>query len=594
MKGLKHLGLMGHFPYDLYPEPTDNQQKALEILERIPSAILELPTGTGKTAVGYTFLKSLEKESDGPLFYTVPNKTLVDQIKQLHPDVKVMYGRNEYPCIYYKDQEVTAEGSPCSMLDCPHRVDLETGETEMGGVEPCSYLKAKYEAQQGGIVVCTMSFYLFASLLSGKWGTPAGLVIDEAHNIAKILRSSLSYDITDQYLDKAIELLSGVGAFNEARIMTDFKKKMMRIVKLRPPYKQTLLESHEIQDLLKDLYNIDSSQLQKMIKKAVKSGAIDVDEQREVLKRTEVITRSLAKYLRSLEYSLPSRNQNPLNYTFAYYENGGDEGNKTSYRIVIKAYYVAPLIKRILAPKTLAYSATIGDPEVFGYETGIKLPFYTFPSDFPVENTRVLIPTDTPNLAMKSRNRQDLTRSLRKIAKSCKMLIEAGHRSLVVVVSEKERQKFLMLCEEEGVDAMSYGNGVKPRIAAEKFKAGKGDVLVGTISNYGEGIDLPKSLAPVTFYLRPGYANPSEPATMFEERRYGNARWQIWNWRVMLEALQVRGRNVRSPEDVGVTIFVSQQFRRFIPAVLPEWLKEAYDGSKSLQECVKEACEILK
>lgn len=596
MKLQEHLGLMEFFPFDHYLKPTKNQISALEATAKNDSTLLELPTGSGKTAIGYTFLRALESSGKSPLFYIVPNKTLVNQVRELHPDVKVVYGRNEYPCLFYTHENVSADESPCSMLDCPHRVNQETGETEAGGVEPCPYLQAKYKAKQGGIIVCTMSFYLFTHLFSKEWEETEGLVIDEVHRLSSVFRSSLSYEITDHYLEKVIELLSEISP-EDARIISNFRRKMMDIIKSRPPRTATLLEGNEVIELLGELYKIDPRKLRKDVKEAVRRGNIDPVSRREVLKKTETITRSLVRYLKSLEYSLPTAKLNPLNYSYAYYEKdpncNGDGNGKSKYRLVIKAYYVAPLIRKILPEKTLAYSATIGDPEIIKFETGINFPFYTFPSEFPAKNTRIFLPTDTPNLAMKSRNRQDLTRSLRKIAKAAKTFADSGLRSLVVVVSELERQKFMMLAGEEGVKAISYGNGVKPRIAAEKFKSGEGDVLVGTVSNYGEGVDFPKKIAQVTFFLRPGYSNPNDPLTIFEERRYGNARWRIWNWRVMLEALQVRGRNVRSAKDTGVTIFVSQQFNRFLFASLPAWLKESYEGKLKWNECVNQTLEMF-
>jgi Rad3-related DNA helicase len=596
MKHQKHLSMknfMQVFPWGQYPKMRPNQEKSLEIVEKVGgSVIFEAPTGSGKTAIGYTILKSLEQHGLKPLFYTAPTKAIVNQVKELHPEVKVIYGRNEYQCLYYRDSYVSAEESPCSMLDCPHRVDMETGETEAGGVHACPYLQAKFEAMQGGIIVCTTAFYLFTQLFLNNMGDPAGLVIDEAHKIANVVRNCLSYEITDYHLEKVISLLEEV-SIEEASIFKSFKRKMTEIVKLRPPKKATLLEAHEIAELLKDLYRIEPRDLRRGVKEAVKKGKIDVSEQREVLKKTEMITRSLTRYLKSLEYSLPTDRHKPLNYTYAYYEPDINGCRKTSYRLVIKAYYVAPIIRKILSPFTVAYSATIGDSDVFSFETGIKFPFYSLGSDFPSENTRIYIPQDTPNLAMKARRRQDLTRTLRHIAKACMLFSKKDMRSLVVVISEKERQKFLELCEEEKVKAISYGNGVKPREAAKKFKTGEGDVLVGTAANFGEGIDLPKQIAPVIFFLRPGYPNPSDPGTVFEERRNGSQRWKLWNWRVMIEAMQVRGRNVRSAKDLGVTIFVSQQFRRFIPAVLPEWLKESYAGDLTLDKCVQEAKELL-
>lgn len=592
MKHQKHLDFLAHWPKDRYPRIMGNQESVLRLVgNKGISLLLELPTGTGKTAIGYTFLKTLEVDDRKSLFYITPNKTLVDQIKKLHPDVKVMYGRNEYPCLYYQG-EISAEAAACSLLNCPHRVDAETGETEVVGVEPCPYLLEKWKAKQGGIVVCTMAFYLFTHLFSEEWGETAGLVIDEAHQIAKAFRNSLSYEITDYHLERAVELFQEAG-IKEGQILENFRRKMMQIVKRRQPGTATLLKPEEINNLLIDLYGIDSRAMMRSVRQAMKAGKIDALKQRDTLKRAEAITRNLTRYLKSLEFSLETDDRKPLNYTYGYYEQEIGENHKVQYRLVIKAYYVAPLIKKVLAPWTLAYSATIGDPEIFGFESGIRFPFHAFESDFPAKNTKIFLPTDTPNLAVKARNRQDVTRSLRKIAKACKSFQNIGMRSLVVVVSNQEREKFLMLAAEEGVDAISYGNGVKPREAAKKFQQGEGSALVGTVANYGEGVDLPKNLAPVIFFLRPAYPNPNDPASIFEEKRFGSLRWKLWNWRVMIEALQVRGRNIRSVKDLGVTIFVSQQFRRFVPAVFPEWLKDAYQGDLRMEDCVNNAKKLL-
>ena len=61
----------------------------------------------------------------------------------------------------------------------------------------------------------------------------------------------------------------------------------------------------------------------------------------------------------------------------------------------------------------------------------------------------------------------------------------------------------------------------------------------------------------------------------------------------MLEMLQVRGRNIRSEDDLGVTFLISQQFRRFAFGTLPEWLQPAYHGEKTFEQCVKDAMELL-
>lgn len=203
------------------------------------------------------------------------------------------------------------------------------------------------------------------------------------------------------------------------------------------------------------------------------------------------------------------------------------------------------------------------------------------------------MPTDTPNLLTRERSQHEPAKVLRRIARACKGYADRDIRSLVVVVSNSERDRFLRLAAEEGVEAISYLNGSTPREAIARFKSGEGMVLVGTVANYGEGIDLPGNMAPATFFLRPGYPSPKDPASQFEERRFGGQVWRVRNWRVMIEALQVRGRNVRSPADRGVTIFISQHFRKFLYASLPEWLKESYQGDVTLDETKGITLELL-
>jgi Rad3-related DNA helicase len=611
MKHQKYLSLenlLANFPTDLYPEILENQKESFELIaENNGSLTAELPTGSGKTAIGYTFLKTLERAGKKQLFYITVNKTLVDQIKEMHSDVFVIYGRNEYQCLYYTDDFVNAEDSPCSLLNCGHRVSQETGDTQAEAVEPCPYLQTKYKARQSGIIVCTMSFYLFATFFDRTWDKdPEAVVVDEVHKFAKVVRNSLSYEITDYHLDRAIELLKEI-APQEALILDTFRKKMVRMIKRRPAVDEiesdtysskkrrqdVLLESHEIQELLTELEKINPDSLFNKVRNSI-SKIREIGDYRDVLKKLEILVRSLTGYVKSLTYSLSSKKRDPLTYLYGFYRNDQSEDKKIKYRLFIKSYHVKPIIKKILPASALCYSATIGDPEVLEIESGIKAPFYTLTSDFSADNTRIFLPTDTPNLAVKARSSREPTRVLRKIAKACKRFSEKRHRCLVVVVSNKERSKFLMLCEEEGVDAISYGNGIKPREAAIKFKNGEGDVLVGTTANYGEGVDLPERLAPIIFFLRPGYPNPKDPLAIFEERRFKGARWQLWNWRVMMEALQVRGRNIRSTNCIGVTFFISQQFRRFLRASLPEQLKNAYKGDINWEKCLEETEMILK
>ncbi|HSX14626.1 MAG TPA: helicase C-terminal domain-containing protein [Candidatus Saccharimonadales bacterium] len=597
---LSQENLMTCFPRQ-YRRPNNSQLSAFAAIAEHGSETLEAPTGTGKTAVGWSYLEALERAGATSLVAIAPNKTHVNQWKELHPDMTVAYGRSEYDCLYYdeEDEPFKADEIPClTLTNCPHRVDVETGQTVEEGAMPCPYYQAKFEARRSRKLVCTMSFYLFNNVFRGDFEPPDGLVIDEADQIAKVVRGALSYEITDFQLRRSVMLLESIGADDEAKSVKQFLRNMVAILKRKPQGQPTLLTDGEIVRLLDAIGQIDAEAVRKRIARAIKTGEIDPYEDREVLTRLERLTQNLGRYLRSLGYALPTGEYHALNLvTYAYSDNEVTDENRVNYKLIIKSYHVAGLVRKLLSPNTLAMSATIGDNTVFGYETGIQLPFVSLPGTFPAENALVLLPTDTPNLAQKERSRNQPTRVLRHIARACGDFAKKDIRSLVIVVSNRERDKFLWLCQEaeEDVDVVSYGDGLTPRQALAAFREGQGTVLLGTVANYGSGVDLPEEIAPVTFVLRPGYPNPNDPFAQFERRRFGNGSyWKVWNWRVMIEALQVRGRNIRSASDRGATIFISQQFRRFLFASLPEWLKDSYDGSLTFEEACGRVLELME
>ena len=594
---MQHLDLMGSFPFDRYPVMRDAQSMAFTFIRKEDEGVivLELPTGSGKTGIGYTYLTALGRQGYKGLFYLVPNKAQAEQVQKLHPDVVVAYGRNEHPCLYYPDESLKADEIPCSMLtDCPHRVNQDTGETHTAGATPCPYLQQKYEAKQtSSIVVCTSAFYLFTVLFSQEF-QPQGVVVDEVHRLAQSIRSILSTELTDWKLAKGIEALNEVGS-QECHTLGEFLKCMRGLVDRQAMGKETLLEEDDVRRLYDSLSKVNPDALEADTRKALRNGDLSADDDREILLQLENIARSVRRFRHALKFAMTGATQRgyPLSFVIAYGKTEMGERERVQYRVTVRDYYVVPIIQKLLPTHTLGYSATISDPDVLAFETGIKGAYRSIPSAFPAKNARIYMPTDTANLAVKERQKRDKTRMLRLMARTAKRFADKGHRSLVIIVSGEEREKFLMLAAEEGLNTISYGNGHTARECATRFRDGEGDCLVGTVANYGEGIDLPKQCAPVIFYYRPAYPNPNDPQTGFEERRFGNRRWSLWNWRVMLDLLQVRGRNIRSETDTGVTFLISQQFRRFAFGSLPEWLRPAYRGNLKFEQCVDDALKLL-
>lgn len=581
------------------------QETSLQFFADKGSSVHELPTGSGKTAIEVTIARTAKKHFKRA-FLVTPTKAVLGQIRDRFPnDFVVALGRGDFPCFYYEREkdDLTAESKtkfkadqiPCSMLhNCPHRVNQETGETKEPGAIPCPYLRQKFEARTTTKpVLATLAFYLYSRLFSKDFPEPDVLIIDEAHRVPETVRSALSYDITDWHLDRAVELLERVGQSETAEALDKFRRRMISIVKKKPAYRGTLLDAGEITSLIQLLEDINEDAVRYSVGKAMLEGKLESVEEVEIMKKVESVVRNLRRYVRSLEFSLPLANRGALAYTYAYHIEEKDENQRVQHKLVVCSHHVSGLIKLLLGKTTIALSATIGDPVIFGQESGISFPFLTVAPTFPPEHTRICMPVDTPNLAFNERKRGTVTNVMRRQARAAKALAKRGVRSLHVVVSNEERVKLIELMCEEGVKAISYGNGVTAHAAALRFKDGEGDALVGTAAHFGEGVDLPRQVAGVIFGLRPAYPPPDDPRTQFEERRYGNQRWAIWNWRVMLSILQWRGRNIRSDDDMGVTIFISQQFRRTVFASLPKTLQNSYRGDWTFDQCVQEAEKLV-
>lgn len=580
----------------VHKEARPNQLLVIREFPNEDQILLQAPTGTGKTALGYTFLKGHCGKTDNG-FYVCPSKTLVDQVVSLYPEIMPMYGRNEYSCLYYED-EYKADRVPCSILkECPHRVDLVTGKTFERDAKRCPYLEAKFKSRQSPLVACTTNYYFFEALSKTREGLPEAIVIDEVHEFSNSIRRMLSYNITDYRLNQFWELLSAIDCQSEAKLIMTFKEEMIKTIREHANRGRftTLLQDESLKQLLRILLKLERSNIDEKIRKAIGLKKIDVKEDRELLRDLDIFTNDLYRYIRSLEFALDSKDRKPLSYVFGHWDRKLEEGKKVQYTLTIQSYRIAGLTENKLLPeKYLAYSATIGsDPNMLQMDTGIKGKFIDLKSEFPIENSNIFMPDDVPDLSVKGSRHNDKNRALRKILAGCKTGVRNGIRSLIVVVSEVEREKCLKFSEEEGLKAISYGDGIKPKEAVRRFRDGEGDILIGTEAQFGQGIDLPDGICGFIFYLRPGYPIPDDPQAQFEERIYGNNRWSLWTWRVILKMLQARGRNQRSATDKGCIFLMSLQFKRFTYGGLPEWLRPSYVSQITFDNAISRGIKLL-
>jgi len=610
------LNVLKGTPYKQF-RPVQEEVVALAI-DSPTGNIFEVPTGHGKSLAGIVINLNGAANGQSP-YYVTPTKTQVDQIGQTFPNqTAVAFGRSEYPCLYYedRDEKLNAQESPCYMLKCGHRVNQQTGQTAEEGAIPCPYYQAKYLASvgrdQGKITVCTTAFFLTNQLFirqpeEGEDEETGGMnvVLDECHNLAKIARGIYEFTLTDYHLSRSEQALAKFD-LEQARIVRRFRLLFMRLARSKRAKAYNLLELSDVAMLLDLLGDFNRSRVESAVRAAISSGELDEVKDRHEIKTLENLIRNIPSFMKSLKYSLPEDKpdgtRHPLNYVVAFYYKKTDpemtdKRHKTQYYLTIKAYYVAPLIKRALGDNATvtAMSATIGNVNIFGHETGLRMPFTSFPSSFDATKTRIFLPKDTPNLSTRKARRDDPKKARRMVIDAAVNFRDAGYRSLIITVSNDEREAYMRDALSHGLYALTYSDDMSAREVASTFRGGEGEVLIGTAQQFGEGIDLPCNTCPVIFFVRPGYPRPDDPMTQFEQQRYsGSHCWQLWQYRVMITALQVRGRNIRTVDDLGVCFFISQQFRSFLRGSLPEWLKPSYVDKKSMETMVEETMELLK
>lgn len=606
---MENQTLEASFPHDSI---RPGQAKGLAFIADHPDGcIIEATTGEGKTAIGWAALKAAEKMGKRGLVYVTPTKAQAEQVLAAYSRngkkvALTVLGRAEYECLYYEgisEDKVTAEQSPCYVLDCGHRVNQETGETEDEGEEPCPYYQAKFEARRslmsGGIIVTTTAFYLMNRLLVPGWreAEVSLQVVDEAHTLPAVARGIFEQTVTDWHLKRVAEIVGLVSEEDAAQLLV-FYKAFMGMVARKASQEYKLLKDEEIERLAELLKGINAGRIEKAVRGAIRNGMIDPLEDRDALRVLTGFIPGVRRMIRSLEYSMEKKTRRPLNYVVAFHYKKddpkfADSKKRARFFLTVKSYYVAPVIRAAFTGPAILLSATIGDPRIFGFESGMKQPFLALPSSFSCDKTRIFQPRDMPNLSYNKREERDLKHALRDIVRAAKRFADKGHRSLIVVVSEAERQRVLARAADNSLDMLSYGEEMSAREAARRFKAGEGDCLVGTAAQYGEGIDLPNGIAPVIFFLRPSFPSPSDPLAQFEERRFGQQRWAIWRYRAILQALQVRGRNIRSAGDIGVCFFISAQFRDFVTGSLPGWLRPAYKTKDTFEQNIQETLKLL-
>jgi Rad3-related DNA helicase len=174
---------LDHFAgFDFRPGQVEAIKFALESQRKI--RVLTAPTGSGKSLAGI-----ITGMDQGRFLYLCSSKQLQSQLEKEFPECRVMWGRNNFPCVAF-------EGLNAS--ECPHKtVSMQTASERTRDMVKLCKVKCPYEIRKREVLehkfqILNYSYFLFEANFVGRFSEYPLIICDEADTIEGIL-STLSY-----------------------------------------------------------------------------------------------------------------------------------------------------------------------------------------------------------------------------------------------------------------------------------------------------------------------------------------------------------------------------------------------------------------
>jgi len=559
--------VLGFFPKAF--KPREQQISAINQIAKAFAAgkkyaVLEMPTGGGKSFICYSFADCL-REHGGTHFLTI-QKQLQRQYSQDFPapQIEVLMGRANYACTHPgADKDADAAHGVCTkkkkgiLIDCvdvdasgwtdfdedgnPRGILRAAGQLELPAcAHRCPYWAQLQKCSDAGVTLFNFSSFLFQKRI-GRFGKRALMIIDEGHNVEAELMKFVTLELNEW----ALSLIN---------------VKITKTIASKDQFVEWLRET----DLLR--------LVQEATKAAEDSEESDLEgfgkEEADALRELEMKIENFMAYLEKTQWVLE---------TVAYQDRQGDDRRK----IVARPLYAKDFAEDLLfqhADRVLFMSATILDAQVWAANLGIKssdLEHVQTPCDFPVENRPVFLEY-AGNLGFKyftpEQNPSNPTKP--KFINKIKQIMARHHG-----------QRGIIHCHSfELSKVLKYEVGDSRFLFQDDFKGDKDAMLAAHAKRADsvlvapamhEGFDLKDDLARFAVIAKVPW--PSMMDKVIKERMNLDNRW--YAWLCSLKICQSLGRGVRSKTDWCFSYIIDQGFDGFLArngSMIPRYIKDAF------------------
>lgn len=532
------------FPLDEYrPGQKEAIQAILDAFETHDFVLLEAPTGSGKSAIGFTLMQLFEKS-----FYLAPQKFLMNQLSVdfgvsgkcigKHSPMIELKGRSNYECDFYhtvlkdhdydcsdaehaKFSELSNRYIDCSCGECKRKSKSKLEYCSSNGI--CQYFNQLASAKSSKC--CLMNYHSFLyQMMTTAFDPRDLLILDEAHCTESVLMGFIELSISDRY-------------FQSERISFPQLETAEKYIKY--------FEEIKLRELMENKRRI----------------ALAMDDFKEYDNWNNMV--------RNYDYLVNS----DLNNWVCQWE---EVKSGMSRKIIIRPIFIDGFAKRYLfgyASKTLMMSATLLSKKVICDSLGIEdAKFLKLPNLFPLKN-RPIVFRPSGSMAYKSKS-ETMPKMIEDINAICNKHKDV--RGIIHTHSFDIAEKIVKGCDPSVSERFVYQKDVefsnnKDKVLAKHLERHNSIIVAPAMH---EGLDLAGDLGVFQFILKVPYPSLMDPQI--------KARMEIsqlyYNWLTMCKLIQSCGRIIRHKDDYGVTYVLDADFKSFYDrsgGLMPKWFKDA-------------------
>lgn len=517
-----------YFPYEEQREQqTFAIKKAIDafINEDKRFVILEAGTGVGKSAIGLTVARYLNKnlitDPDGGIgggsYFLTTQKILQTQYEKdfggKNGDMCSLYSASNYKCGYHKKND-------CKTSQQLLRTEKKGTSFFKHCMTSCAYKMKKKSFLESPESVTNFPYFITESTYSGKITPRKTLIVDEAHNAESVLSNFVEVSVSQYFCDKLIKC-EWPAKITPVNFVKWIKNVYFPALQIKVAHFEEQLEKMGLMSKLQELRTIS------------------------------VKYEMLSSHAKKLEKFLKDYSQD--NWVMEVQETEKRGYKKVVYRAIDVAKFAEEYLFR-MGQKVLLMSATILDPVSFAKSLGIAEEDYTvirMPSPFPIENRPIFQSTVGSMSAGKIQN------SLPKL----KLAIEA-------ILDEHKGQKGIIHCHtyriaryiKENIKSsrlLIHRSDNRDAILEKHIRAKKDTVLLSP--SMSEGIDLKGDLSKFQIICKIPYPYLGDP--IVKKRMNKNKGW--YALQTAKSIVQSCGRSVRNETDEAVTYILDNDWHYF-------------------------------